>query len=309
MNFKLKPRVFLIGFLPGFLFIIAFVIIYKKFDLVSIKELLKSSSLLTGIAIVIFSFILGQVFDSIRDNFIEDMLFKFIYKKNDIQWDFFFEASEEEIDKVDNNYYLFYVININLSISLFIIALMVLLGWPYEIPNGFFISKCLLLIIIAVSIIILMWDAIVLRKDIANHTNSKQRVTIKSFPHHNVFTRLKPSEINGIGVFSIVDIPKGTKIFPEDNSNIIWYKESELNFNELPEEAQKLYKDFCVILKKRKTKVYGCPDNFTNLTMSWYLNNSKNPNVLCDSEYDFYALKDIKVGEELTTDYEIYSDE
>jgi len=48
------------------------------------------------------------------------------------------------------------------------------------------------------------------------------------------------------------------------------------------------------------------------LTVSWYINEPKRgeqPNVYCEEEtYDFFALKDIKAGDELTVDYSEYSD-
>lgn len=131
----------------------------------------------------------------------------------------------------------------------------------------------------------------------------------KMLPHENVYTRLGVSKIHGIGVFAIVDIPINTLIFSEDKSKMVWFKEEELKLQELPEKFKTLYKDFCVILKNGDSKVYGCPDNFTNLTISWYLNDSKSPNVSCDNHYDFYALRDILAGEELTTNYETYNDE
>ena len=54
---------------------------------------------------------------------------------------------------------------------------------------------------------------------------------------------------------------------------------------------------------------YYCPDNFNNLNVGWYLNESKeNPNVRCDDNYDFYALRDIKKDEELTVDYATFSE-
>jgi hypothetical protein len=90
---------------------------------------------------------------------------------------------------------------------------------------------------------------------------------------------------------------------------MVWFKEEELELDKLPEEIRKLYKDFCVIIKKDDSKIYGCPDNFNNITMSWYLNHSNNPNVCCDKDYNFYAISEIMAGDELTVDYHTYSDE
>jgi hypothetical protein len=71
-----------------------------------------------------------------------------------------------------------------------------------------------------------------------------------------------------------------------------------------PKEILRLYEDFAVIKDNR----YGCPPTFNRLTMSWYINHSENPNVYCDENYNFFALRDIKPGEELTADYSTYND-
>jgi len=122
-------------------------------------------------------------------------------------------------------------------------------------------------------------------------------------PHQGVHTRLKPSKIHGIGVFAITDIRKGSRIFHNDDEPIFWIDKRSIQ--NLPKEIRKLYDDFCVI----KGGSYGCPESFDKLTPSWYLNNSESPNVAADEDYRFYALRDIKAGEELTVDYRTYSDE
>lgn len=124
-------------------------------------------------------------------------------------------------------------------------------------------------------------------------------------PHSNVFTRLEPSKIHGIGVFAIRGIKKNTLIFyGDENSEIIWVRKSQLK--NLPKEIRKLYDDFCII--KDSGRIYGCPQNFNLLTVAWYLNHADNPNVKADKAYNFYALKHIKKGEELTVDYNTYSE-
>jgi SET domain-containing protein len=123
-----------------------------------------------------------------------------------------------------------------------------------------------------------------------------------TLPHDGVFTRLRPSSIHGIGVFAIVDIPKGTNIFNDDNSKIVWVDKHEVN--NLEPVLKQLYDDFCIKLGDK----YGCPDSFNNLNVAWYLNESKDdPNVKCVNNYDFYALRDIKKDEELTVDYSTFN--
>ena len=185
MNFTLKPRVFLIGFLPGFLFICGIILTNLHFDFCLTIMQAKNITLIIGIAIIIISFILGQVFDSIRDGIIEKIFEK---KSNrdkekgkensqDINWDFFFDASEKKIDKLDNAYYLFYVLNIDLSICLFFLMLYLPIEMAFTtcakncltIPNALICAA-----VYTVSIILLVIDAVVLRDEIVKHTNKSK---------------------------------------------------------------------------------------------------------------------------------------
>jgi SET domain len=79
----------------------------------------------------------------------------------------------------------------------------------------------------------------------------------------------------------------------------LWYLISRL-----PNEIKKLYKDFCV----KKGNKYICPISFNKLTPAWFLNHSDDPNVAADSDYRFYAIRNIKKGEELTANYHTYSE-
>jgi hypothetical protein len=123
------------------------------------------------------------------------------------------------------------------------------------------------------------------------------------FPHQSVFVRLKVSE-HGVGVFAIKDIPANTNIFQNDTAKMVWIDQSKVK--NLEPELKKLYDDFCVIEDNK----YGCPESFNQLTVGWYLNHdSNNPNVICDKNYDFYSMREIKIGEELKVDYSTFSDD
>jgi SET domain-containing protein len=130
----------------------------------------------------------------------------------------------------------------------------------------------------------------------------------KKLPQNNVYVRLQKSSISGIGVFAIVDIPKGKYIFEGDKSEMCWFTEEELALPSLPQSIQDLYNDFCVIKTEGNHKLYGCPDSFNNMPISWYLNDSDNPNMACNIDYDFYTIRDVKAGEELTAKYDTYSE-
>jgi len=120
-------------------------------------------------------------------------------------------------------------------------------------------------------------------------------------PHANVYTRLRPSKIQGVGVFAIRDIREGARLFSGDDDEIVWVDEQEVTG--LPKDLRKLYDDFAII----KDGKYGCPSSFNRLTMSWYLNDSDHPNVTVDGEYNMTAAHDIVTGEELTIDSSIFS--
>jgi SET domain-containing protein len=122
------------------------------------------------------------------------------------------------------------------------------------------------------------------------------------FPHDHVYVRLGCSDIHGVGVFAIRDIPEGTEIFRGNTSkSTIVTKEI---VDQQPEELRKLYEDFCA----QEGDKYFCPDSFNNLDISYYLNESKDPNVETPDGHDFYAARLIQKGEELTVDYAIFSD-
>jgi SET domain-containing protein len=123
-------------------------------------------------------------------------------------------------------------------------------------------------------------------------------------PHNKVYTRLGVSNIHGIGVFAITNIEKGTPLFEYDNTEMVWVNAKEIQ--NLSPKIKQLYDDFCVI-KNNKT-IYGCPANFNQLTMAWYMNHSENPNVEIDPEYNFTTKQQIKDGEELTINYNDFSE-
>jgi SET domain-containing protein len=121
-------------------------------------------------------------------------------------------------------------------------------------------------------------------------------------PHYKVYTRLGQSKIHGVGVFAIQNIKKGVYIFYDDDEDIVWVKVEKLKA--LSKEIRRLYEDFCI----KKGKFYGCPKSFNQLTPAWYLNHSDKPNLGCDKLFNFFALRNIKKGEELTVNYKTYSE-
>lgn len=129
------------------------------------------------------------------------------------------------------------------------------------------------------------------------------RDTKEQLPHDGVYVRLRPSRLHrgGVGVFAVRRIPKNTRIFAGENEEVAWTDRRSLPKNNA---LRKLYDDFAII----RADQYGCPVSFNRLTPAWFMNESKAPNTICDDNYDFYALRDVQPGEELTIDYSTFSD-
>jgi len=133
----------------------------------------------------------------------------------------------------------------------------------------------------------------------------RRKVKEPHMPDTKCYTRLRPSQIHGVGVFAIRNVPKGVNIFSDDKSEMIWI-DKEMIQTKLG-EVRRLYDDFCVLSNQK----YGCPAGFNNLTIGWYINEpleGQEPNVVCNGDYDFFAAREILAGEELTVDYSTFSD-
>ena len=108
-----------------------------------------------------------------------------------------------------------------------------------------------------------------------------------------------------MGVFAIRSLKEDTPLFDGDSEEILWIEAAHLP--KAPDEIQRLYEDFPVIRGGR----YECPPTFNRLTVARYLNEPRKgerPNVRCNDSYDFFALRDISAGEELTVDYSTYNE-
>ena len=120
----------------------------------------------------------------------------------------------------------------------------------------------------------------------------------------NTYCRLKPSKLNGVGVFAIRDIPKNKNPFlgvREQN----WYEFKTSDLKNLDKATLEMVDDFFVIEKDNKVLI---PEHGLNgMDISFFLNRSKNPNVKTTDEGSlFLTLRKIKKGEELTISYATY---
>jgi len=131
-------------------------------------------------------------------------------------------------------------------------------------------------------------------------TNSKNKILNNL---KNTYCRLKPSEIEGVGVFAIRDIPEKTNPF-KGSPKQKWVKLKIEELAPLGEEILGLIDSFFVI-RKNKT-VYISENALNGMDISYFLNNSKKPNVKTID--DGTNIKKIKRGEELTVAYSTYDE-
>ena len=108
-------------------------------------------------------------------------------------------------------------------------------------------------------------------------------------------TRIGPSSIHGIGLFSVVDIPKGTVIWrwdPSLDQEIPWDIAQKW-----PQTAQKFLQTYAYRNLDNKTWML-CGD------AARHMNHSFTPNIHGNGPYaEGPAIQDIRAGEELTIDY------
>lgn len=119
-----------------------------------------------------------------------------------------------------------------------------------------------------------------------------------------VYCRLSPSLAHGVGVFAIRRIAKGVNPMIETR---------QTDFIELP--VEKITKDPMIPPEVKKLVLDMCPENdgfyavpnysLNEIGISFFLNHSTTPNM-GENDGDFYALRDIEPGEELTVNYGTY---
>lgn len=118
----------------------------------------------------------------------------------------------------------------------------------------------------------------------------------------NTWVMIKPSPIEGIGVFALQDIPKGCRsMFSKATADEQWITISKTEVENLPEHAKALIENYCLY----DADNYFVPDyGFKKMDLVNFLNHSDEPNIISINDGEFFeAIKDIKQGEELLIDY------
>lgn len=119
---------------------------------------------------------------------------------------------------------------------------------------------------------------------------------------NNTWVMLKPSPIEGIGVFALRDIPKGCRnMFCKPDDADEWITVSKNEIETLPVHAQFLVGNYCLYDEEN----YFVPaQGFKKIDLSLFLNHSDEPNIISINDGDYFeTTRDIKEGEELVIDY------
>ena len=119
----------------------------------------------------------------------------------------------------------------------------------------------------------------------------------------DVYCRLCPSPLGGVGVFAIRDIPDNTNPFNGCD---------ESEYNKIPvEQLTDIHPSVLDLLKDVLVFEDGCfyfsDRGLQGIDLSYYLNHSKTPNmVACPLGETFRTKRFVRAGEELLVDYDTY---
>ena len=129
-----------------------------------------------------------------------------------------------------------------------------------------------------------------------------QRAALIRLLQQDTWVALRPSSVEGIGVFALRDIPKGCRtMFGAPDAADDWVTVRREEVESLPEHARILVETYCLFDEDH----YFVPAHgFKRMDLSLFLNHSDTPNIASvDEGAWFEALRHIAAGEELFVDY------
>jgi len=138
--------------------------------------------------------------------------------------------------------------------------------------------------------------------------NQKKESLINNLKNET-FCKIGVSEISGVGVIAIKDIPKGIEIFKccNDDGADLPVEINTSDLKEVDENVIKHAKNF-LVLSGPSTYPFPCK-GLNSINIIFYLNHSDRPNTEfslagdLDDFVSFVTSRDIRKGEELTQDY------
>ena len=121
----------------------------------------------------------------------------------------------------------------------------------------------------------------------------------------NTYCRIKPSKIEGVGVFAIKRIPKGANPFVGSN-RVKYIGLTDKEINKLNKEVRLMIGAF---FSKQKGLVWIPQGGLNSIDISFFMNTSKAPNIgIRNHGEQFFTLKSIAKNEELTIDYDLFDE-
>jgi SET domain-containing protein len=131
-------------------------------------------------------------------------------------------------------------------------------------------------------------------------SSSQKKIALLQQLQKETFVMIRSSLIHGIGVFALVDIPKGQRnLFSNDASE--WISITKTEMEQLPQHSKELIENHCLY----DNEVYYVPEyGFKLIDPVIFINHSDIPNVVSINDGEnFEAIASIKAGEELFLDY------
>lgn len=130
-----------------------------------------------------------------------------------------------------------------------------------------------------------------------------------SYILNHVFVKLKPSRVQGIGVFALRDIPEGIEVFKKWEGKTGNYPIAEELLKQLPKELYTHIKDIFLYAPDfpSDTNTYVTLTNNCHwiYTTPYYFVNSDTNNYNVDKD-TFKSTRKIKAGEEILSNYRRY---
>jgi len=166
MPFSLKPHQLVAHWVPGFV-ALAFVLLVElksgHSHLQQVVEAIGKPS--AGLAFAVTAFAIGQFLDAIR-NLVEEFI-EFIAPTCAINWDFIWQFDKEDLERMDDYYYTYYVFDFNLAFALilgFAVQFLPIFSWHLPWWTVWWI--------IVPAILVFMMDGLCLRREIVKYSNN-----------------------------------------------------------------------------------------------------------------------------------------
>src|ERR1035437_7825517 len=112
MNVSFKPSPVLAIWVPGFSLVLFVLLSLNRWDSLSLAHATSNDfGFWRAAIVVVFSFVVGQFLDAVRDVVLENHVFNRFC--GEVKWQFFFEAPREKIDNLEEWFYTWYELDAN----------------------------------------------------------------------------------------------------------------------------------------------------------------------------------------------------